>query len=114
MLGLAILLGYEFIGYIARHFLGIPLPANVIGLILLAISLFCGWVKLEWIEKSADFLLKHFMIFFAPTIVGTIAFFARIGDEWVAISLSMVGSAIAVLLLTGWSTSWFAGKEETK
>lgn len=104
--GLAILFGYQLIGYLAHQFLKIPLPANVIGLILLAISLFCGWVKLEWIEHSAQFLLKHMMIFFAPTIVGTIVFFSRIGSEWVSISLSLVGSALTVLLITGWTTSW--------
>lgn len=113
MQGLAILLGYQFIGYLACQYLHIPLPANVIGLILLVVSLFCGWVKLEWIERSAQFLLRHMMLFFAPIIVGTIVFFSRIGAEWVSISLSLVGGALAVLLITGWSTTWLAEREKT-
>jgi holin-like protein len=114
VLGLAILLGYEFIGYIAHEFLGVPLPSNVIGLILLVISLFLGWVKLEWIEQTANFLLKHMMIFFAPAIVGVMVFFSRIGDEWVAISLGLVLSTLSVLLVTGWSTSWLAKRGDSK
>jgi holin-like protein len=114
MQGLAIMLAYQFIGYLAHQFLYIPLPANVIGLILLVISLFCGWVKLEWIERSAQFLLKHMMVFFAPTIVGTIVFFSKIGAEWVTISLSLLGGALAVLLITGWSTTWLAEREKSQ
>ncbi|RED61773.1 CidA/LrgA family protein [Cohnella lupini] len=109
--GLAILFGYQCIGYAAHRFLEVPLPANVIGLILLVVSLFCGWVKVEWIELSAQFLLKHMMIFFAPTIVGTIVFFSRIGDEWVSITLSLVGSALTVLLVTGWTTAWLVKRK---
>ena len=112
--GLAILLAYQLLGYLAHQFLMIPLPANVIGLILLAISLFCGWIKLEWIERSAQFLLKHMTLFFAPTIVGTMVFFTRIGEEWVSISLSLIGSALAVLLVTGWSTSLMIKKDREK
>lgn len=63
MLGLAILLGFEFIGYMVHHFLRFPLPPGVIGLILLVLSLFRGWVKLKWIEQPAEFLLKHMMVF---------------------------------------------------
>ncbi|KIL35520.1 murein hydrolase transporter LrgA [Cohnella kolymensis] len=114
MQGLAILLGFQFLGYIARQFLHIPLPANVIGLILLVVSLFCGWIKLEWIERSAQFLLKHMMVFFAPTIVGTIVFFPTIAAEWVSISLSLAGGTLAVLLITGWSTAWLAERERSQ
>ena len=114
MQGLAILLGFEFMGYVFHQFLRIPLPANVIGLILLVIALFQGWVKLEWIEQSAQFLLKHMMVFFAPTIVGVIVFFSRIGEEWVAITLSLVGSTFLVLLITGWTTSWLANRREAE
>ncbi|RKP52984.1 CidA/LrgA family protein [Cohnella endophytica] len=112
MLGLAILLGYELIGYVFHQFLGVPLPANVIGLILLFVSLMRGWVKLEWIEQPARFLLKHMMIFFAPTIVGVLVFADRIGEEWAAISISLVGSTIVVLLLTGWTTTWLAKERQ--
>lgn len=111
MLGLAILLGYQLIGYVLHEFAGVPLPGNVIGLMLLVLSLFAGWVKLEWIEQSAQFLLKHMMIFFAPTIVGTIVFFSMIGQEFLAIAVSLAGSTLAVLLATAWLTSRMAGKE---
>ncbi|MFC5404877.1 CidA/LrgA family protein [Cohnella soli] len=108
MLGLAILFGYELLGYGIHEFLGMPLPANVIGLILLFVSLTRGWVKLEWIEQPARFLLRHMMIFFAPTIVGVLVFADRLGEEWVAVTASLAGSAFVVLLVTGWMTTRLA------
>jgi len=114
MLGLAILLGYQLLGYLLHEFAGLPLPGNVIGLMLLVISLFAGWVKLEWIESTAQFMTKHMMIFFAPTIVGTIMFFHVIGEQFAAIALSLVVSTVAVLLATAWFTTKFAGGEESK
>lgn len=66
MKGLSILLGFTLLGYLIRSVLDIPVAGNVIGLILLVISLFAGWVKLEWVEDTAQFLLRHMMIFFLP------------------------------------------------
>jgi holin-like protein len=108
--GVAILFAFQFAGYLIQHFTRIPIPANVIGMILLVIALFAGWVKLEWIERPAQFLLRHMLIFFAPTIVGTIVFFPRIGQEWLAISISLIVSTLLTLLLTGWLTERFGGE----
>lgn len=82
MTGLAILtLFYFFSGIVLRTVLGIPLPANVIGLLLLTLGLFTKTFKLEWVEDAAQFLLKHLMLFFAPFIVGTIVFFFRCSER---------------------------------
>jgi holin-like protein len=108
VIGFIILLGYNAVGYLLHQFAGIPLPANVIGLMLLVLSLNRGWVKLEWVEESAQFLVKHMMVLFAPLIVGVIVFFSLIRAEWLIISGSLVGSTIIVLLLTGWATTRMA------
>lgn len=114
MLGLAILLGYQLVGYLLHEYAAFPLPGNVLGLMLLVLSLFAGWVKLEWIEQTAQFMTKHMMIFFAPTIVGTMMFFTVIGEQLAAIAFSLAGSTLAVLLATAWFTSTFTGKEESQ
>ncbi|WP_028560307.1 CidA/LrgA family protein [Paenibacillus pinihumi] len=114
MKGLSILLGFTLLGYLIRSVLDIPVAGNVIGLILLVISLFAGWVKLEWVEDTAQFLLRHMMIFFAPIIVGTMLFFGRIGSEWLPIAASLIGATVIVLLVSGYVTARLAGKQEEK
>lgn len=111
MRGLAILLCFHFAGLLARSLLHVPLPANVIGLLLFIAALFAGWVKLEWVEESAQFLLRHMMLFFAPFIVGTIVFFPVIGGNALGIGLSLVVGTLIVLLVTGKVTTALARKE---
>lgn len=114
MLGIAILLGFNLLGLLLHYVLHIPLPANVIGLILFVICLFLKLIKLEWVEDAAQFMIKHMMIFFAPIIVGTMVFFPLLGEYWISISFTIVLSTIVVLLVTGWSTSLLINKSDTK
>jgi holin-like protein len=102
MAGFALLLAFDFLGLVL-HALGVPLPGGVLGLILLALGLFTGVVKLEWLEQTAHFLLRHMMLFFAPVIVGVIVFKDPLAHEWLPISVGLVGSLLIVLLATGWT-----------
>lgn len=113
MRGLALLLSFHFAGLLVRSLLHVPLPANVIGLILFVVSLFAGWVKLEWVEESAQFMLRHMMLFFAPFIVGTVVFARVIGTNALGLGLSLVVGTLLVLLVTGKVTSWLSRKEES-
>ncbi|MEF3301635.1 CidA/LrgA family protein [Paenibacillus sp. GYB003] len=111
MRGLAVLLSFHFAGLLLHRLLHIPLPANVIGLILFTVALFAGWIKLERVEQSAQFLLRHMMLFFAPFIVGTIVFVRTIGANAAGIGLSLIVGTLLVLLVTGKTTAAFSGKE---
>ncbi|MCZ8521493.1 MULTISPECIES: CidA/LrgA family protein [Paenibacillus] len=114
MRGFAILLGFYFLGAILHEFLGIPLPANVIGLILFTLSLFLGWIRLEWVEAASGFLIKHMLLLFTPFVVGTMVFFDRIGQEAIPLILTLAGSTFGVLFITGWTVrlAGAAGKQE--
>ncbi|MCI3927228.1 CidA/LrgA family protein [Paenibacillus sp. TRM 82003] len=106
MRGLAILFLFQLLGTAIERFAGVPLPGNVIGLVLLLGTLTLGWVKLEWVEDAASFLLKHMMLFFAPLIVGTMVFFPLIGREWAAIAASLLLGTAVVILVTGATAKW--------
>src|SRR4051812_26303962 len=101
MTGFAILLGFNLLGLLLQR-LGVPLPGNVIGLVLFVASLFTGLVKLRWVEPAADLLLRNMLLFFAPVIVGAIAFAPAMRAEWPAVVLGIVGSTLVAMLVTGW------------
>ena len=105
MRGLAILLGFNLLGALLQA-AGVPLPGNVIGLILFTACLFLGIVKLEWVEESAHFLLRHMLLFFAPAVITAIPRFKQFGSDGKAIAGSLVGSLLVVLLVTGWIATW--------
>ncbi|MCC3376750.1 CidA/LrgA family protein [Cohnella sp. REN36] len=112
MKGFAILLLFNLAGLAGHHLLHVPLPGNVLGMLLLLLCLLAGWVKLAWIETAAQFLLKHMLLFFAPTIVGVIAYFTEIGRQWLPIVANLFVSTAVVLALTGWVTGRLAREEE--
>jgi holin-like protein len=105
MRGFAILLLFNLVGVIGHTVARIPIPGPVLGLILFTICLFLGVVRLEWVEQPASLLLKHMLLFFAPVVVGAIAFFPELRAQWLAITVSLVASTIAVMLVTGWTAT---------
>jgi holin-like protein len=112
--GLAILFGFQWAGTFIHQVSGIPLPGNVIGLALFTAALFARLVKLEWVEESAQFLLKHMMLFYVPVIVGTIAFVPFIINNGVPIMLSLIFSTLVTVLVTGWVTQLGADASKEK
>nr|WP_232427740.1 CidA/LrgA family protein [Thermobacillus composti] len=89
----------------------LPLPANVIGLILFTACLFLKIIKLEWVEESAQFLLKHMLLFFLPFVVGTMVYFGEIRESWLAIIGGLLLSTLLSLAVTGWLTQWLERRE---
>ncbi|WP_217593991.1 CidA/LrgA family protein [Cohnella sp. GbtcB17] len=101
MTGFAILLGFNLLGLLAERVFQLPIPGNVIGLILFTAALFLRLVKLEWVERSAELLTRHMMLFFVPYIVGTIAFLPVLRANGLAIVVSLTGSTLIVMLVAG-------------
>lgn len=52
----------------------IPIPGNVLAMLLLLLLLLKGWIKLEWVRDGSDFLLKYLALFFIPIAVGLMDF----------------------------------------
>lgn len=101
--GFALLLGFYLLGYALQSGLQLPIPANVLGMLLFTAALFLKWVKLEWVEEASAFLIRHMLLFFAPFVVGTMVFFPYIGEHALQIIASLLLSTFGVLLTTGWS-----------
>ena len=67
-----------FAGYMVSELFGLPVPANVLGLVFLLLLLTLRWIKLSDVEGVADFIISHLALIFVPSAVGlwnTLAFF---------------------------------------
>jgi len=100
--GFAILLLMQFLGEIIVEWLDVPIPGNVVGMVILLFLLATGIFKLEWVEEAADLLLSHLALFFVPAGVGVMVYFDLIATQWLPICLSMVLSTFVVMAVTGW------------
>src|SRR3989442_11649000 len=101
MAGFAILLAFNLLGQIL-HAVGVPLPANVLGMMLFAAALFLGVVRVEWVEDAAELLLRHLMLFFVPTIVAVVAMGDLLRAQWLPITAGMLGSLLLSMLVAVW------------
>lgn len=98
--GLAILLVFFLIGEVVSG-AGIPLPGNVIGMILMTGALATGILKPSRVEVAADTLLDNLAFLFVPPGVGVMVHARLISEHLGAISVSIVVATGAVLIITG-------------
>src|SRR5690554_459513 len=69
---IAILYGFYYIGVFIVELTCLPLPASIVGLVLLFISLQLKLIKVELIQLGAGFLITFMTLFFIPSVVGII------------------------------------------
>lgn len=93
-----------FMGYLIVYFTGIPIPANVIGLLLLFIALCTGVVKLKHVDKVSEFVIKYLAIFFVVPTVGIMVYLDLIASEAVKILVPLLVSILLGFFVAGKST----------
>lgn len=90
-----------FLGDFLHNTLNLPIPGNVIGMLLLLFFLMTGMIKLSMIEDVSNFLLKHLSFFFVPAGVGLITCFSILNGKWTALTIISVVSTIIIAATTG-------------
>ncbi|MDE7476013.1 MAG: CidA/LrgA family protein [Duncaniella sp.] len=88
----------EFIVYVTH----IPVPSSIIGMLLLAAALKLRVVRLMWVDKVADFLVKNLGFFFVPAGVGLMRCLDLISEQWLPIVSATVISTFLIIAVTGW------------
>jgi holin-like protein len=99
-----IIMGCLILGECISRFLNIPVPGNVLGMIILLVALLSGLIKLEQVEKGANTLIKYMSLFFVPVGAGIMAYFNIISKYAAAIIIATFASTFLVLLVTGHAT----------
>lgn len=99
--GLTIIFLFLFLGESITYLTKIPIPGNVIGMIMLTMSLKTEIIKLESIKSTADILVKNMAFLFVPPGVGIMIYFDLIKAEFLPILVSYFLSTFAVLYVVG-------------
>jgi holin-like protein len=98
----ALLTGIYLLGNKIAALAHLPIPGNVVGVVLLYVLLNAGLVPLEYVQDAADFLLRHLVFFFIPVAVDLMnwgGIFYRYG---LALALAILVSTILTFLGTGY------------
>jgi len=99
---LGIIFGCLLLGDVISGVLYLPIPGNVIGMLLLTLALTRHLVRLEDVKPTADLLVKNLALLFVPPGVGLILYFDLLQKEFVAIVISFLVSTFLVLAIVGY------------
>lgn len=77
---------------------GLPVPGNVLGMILLCFLLGTGLLPERLISRGATFLLRHLVFFFVPIAVGLMNFGAVFLDHGMILFCAIVAGTLAPVL----------------
>ncbi len=98
--GLIILMVFLAVGEFLAV-LGIPLPGNVIGMILLSTALLSGRLSISSVKKASDVLLDNLAFLFVPPGVGIMVHFSLIADHWIPVVVAILVSTVLVTVTVG-------------
>ncbi|WP_373045970.1 CidA/LrgA family protein [Vulgatibacter sp.] len=99
--GLLALLLFLVAGELLRALLHLPIPGNVIGMLLLAAALGTGLVSVETVKPTADFLVRNMALFFVPAGVAVVRHLDALRAWWLPIVAAAIPSTFAVLAVVG-------------
>jgi holin-like protein len=104
---LTLLLLLQLIGEIFVQFFALPVPGPVIGLVLLFAALVVRGRLGDDLRSTANNLLQHLSLLFVPAGAGVMIYASRVADEWLALSVALVGSTLLSMAATALSLKFF-------
>lgn len=105
-----IILGIYLISEFISRFFTLPIPGNILGMLVLLALLITKIIKVEQIETLSNFFLDHLAFFFIPAGVGLMSSAGIIKDSWLRIILVCVITTIIAIAATGITVQFISRK----
>ena len=96
-----IILGIYLLGEFLASSLHLPVPGNILGMVILFILLCTKIVKVDNISTVTNFLLDHLAFFFIPAGVGLMASIGIIKSTWWQLLVVCISTTIIIIGVTG-------------
>ncbi|MDR3085189.1 MAG: CidA/LrgA family protein [Christensenellaceae bacterium] len=97
----AIILGFSLAGELLRLLVPLPVPASVYGLVLLLGALHFGFLKLQSVEETGEFLVSILPLLFVPAAAGLLRSWGVLRSMWPAALLAVLVLTPLVMGITG-------------
>lgn len=99
------------LGSFVAERLHLPVPGNVLGMLMLFGLLCTGVVQEAWIADGAGLLTRHLSFFFIPIVVGLMDWTGLLVDAGPRLLVALVASLLAGLFVTGRVVQLLARKQ---
>ena len=113
LLQLALILGICYVGDLIHDITGIPVPGNILGMLILLLLLCLKIVKLEQIREVSDFFLKRLAFFFLPPAIGLMLVGDDVKSQWPLLLFLCIAITIVTMAATGWTVQLLCKKSKT-
>lgn len=99
-----ILFSALFAGYFITHVTGLPIPSNVVGLVILFAALCIGIVKIHHVDKVSEFIIKYLAVFFIVPTVGIMVYLDLLASQAMKILVPLIISILLGFFVAGKTT----------
>ncbi|MCK9182305.1 MAG: CidA/LrgA family protein [Fibrobacteraceae bacterium] len=106
-LQLAIILVICFAGEFLHKICKVPLPGNILSMLLLLAVLCLKIIKPEDISSATRFFLNHLPFFFLPASIGLLAAQGSLQGQWILLLILCISATIATMIATGRTVQFF-------
>ena len=111
-LQLAVIFAICITGEILHRIVGVPLPGNIIGMVLLLILLCTKAIKPEQISGVSSFFLNHLALFFLPPSIAIMAVGDDVLSKWPLLLFLCIAFTLVTFAVGGRVTQLFIRKQE--
>ena len=111
-LQLAVIFAICVAGEILHRIVGVPLPGNIIGMVLLLVLLCLKVLKPEQISGVSSFFLNYLALFFLPPSIAIMAVGDDVLSKWPLLLCLCIVFTLITLAVSGRCTQLFIRKQE--
>lgn len=94
------------LGEFLAHFLPLPIPTSVYGLVLMLAVLKLGILKLEQVKETGAFLIGILPLLFVPAAAGVMELWTELGAMLLPCLIAVVPVTLLVMGVSGQVTQW--------
>lgn len=105
-----IIMVFAFVGELLHHFIPLPIPASIYGILLLFLALEFKILKVKDIKETSSFLIAIMPIMFLPPAVGIVESWGLIKGSWLPYVLVIGISTVVVMAVSGLVTQMIVRK----
>lgn len=105
---------FYLIGVLIVEWTGIIIPASIIGLVLLWLSLMFKIIDVRLIKDGASFLIGFMTLFFIPSTVGVIEYPELLSISGLLLVVAVIISTILTIVITGKVSQVIERKERSE
>lgn len=111
-LQLAVIFAICIAGEVLHRVVGVPLPGNIIGMVLLLILLCTKVIKPEHISGVSSFFLKYLALFFLPPSIAIMTAGDDVLSKWPLLLFLCIAFTLVTIAAGGRVTQFFIRRQE--